>query len=280
MTPRCTAEEAVRWYRAQPGNEAAVRANYFDLPVRAAAERYAASEEFAEVLRLLGPGAGRALLDLGAGNGIASYALAQSGWQVTALEPDLSDEIGGGAIRQLARETGLAIAVEEQVGERLPFPDASFHAVFARQVLHHVPDLPQTMRELFRLLRPGGCVLALREHVANNAGELEAFLQSHPLHHLCGTEHAFALDEYLGAARGAGFVLRDLWGMHESILNFQPFTETQRRKAVRRLAAARFGGLGRALLWWPEFVERTLRAHTAADTTPGRLYAFLFMKPT
>ena len=26
-------EEAVRWYRGQPGNEAAIRANYFDLPV-------------------------------------------------------------------------------------------------------------------------------------------------------------------------------------------------------------------------------------------------------
>ena len=52
--PQLSWEDAVRWYRAQPGNEAAIRANYFDLPVRPAAERYAASEEFAEVTRLLG----------------------------------------------------------------------------------------------------------------------------------------------------------------------------------------------------------------------------------
>jgi hypothetical protein len=71
-----TWEDAVRWYRAQPGNEVEIRNNYFDLPVRNAAERFAASEEFAEILRLLGEGRGRHILDLGAGNGIASFALA------------------------------------------------------------------------------------------------------------------------------------------------------------------------------------------------------------
>ena len=72
-------EEAVRWYRAQPNNAAEVRNNYFDLPVLSAAERYAQSEEFAEVLRLLGRGNGSRILDLGAGNGIASFALAKNG---------------------------------------------------------------------------------------------------------------------------------------------------------------------------------------------------------
>ena len=86
-------EQAVRWYRAQPGNETEIRNNYFDLPVLGAAARYAESEEFAEVLRLLGPGAGKPILDLGAGNGIASFALAKNGWLVTAFEPDGSAEV-------------------------------------------------------------------------------------------------------------------------------------------------------------------------------------------
>ena len=109
-------EEAVRWYRAQPGNEIEVSNNYFDLPVRQAAERFAASEEFAEISRLLGTGQGMQILDLGAGNGVASYALARNGWVVTALEPDESDEVGAGAIYLLARETGLPIKVVQEFG--------------------------------------------------------------------------------------------------------------------------------------------------------------------
>src|SRR5262245_34630854 len=85
-------EPAVRRFREAPGNQQAVLDNYFDLPVGGAAERYAASEEFREIVRLLGPGRGRLALDLGAGNGVSSFALAGAGWRVTAVEPDPSDE--------------------------------------------------------------------------------------------------------------------------------------------------------------------------------------------
>src|SRR5688572_1228395 len=86
--------EAVRWYRAQADNEQAIEANYFDLPVLRAAERFLAGEEFAEAQRCLADAPGRTLLDLGAGNGIASFAFARAGWEVTALEPDPSAEVG------------------------------------------------------------------------------------------------------------------------------------------------------------------------------------------
>jgi len=273
-----TAEEAVRWYRSQPGNEQAVRDNYFDLPVLPAAQRYAASEEFAEVRRLLGPGAGRPILDVGAGNGIVSYALAKDGWQVTALEPDQSEEVGSGAIRALARDGGLPITVEERIGDHLPFPDASFDAIFCRQVLHHIPDLFVAQRDFFRLLRPGGVVLALREHVANTPAELEEFLRNHPLHQLYGQEHAWPLETYRGSARQAGFTERHVWAPLESILNFAPGNEGGRRKAIRKLTERRFGGLGRWLKWWPNFQQNSLRAHIAKDTAGGRIYSFLWQK--
>ena len=163
-----TWEEAVRWYRAQPGNEAEVSNNYFDLPVRQAAERYAVSEEFTEVSRLLGLGQGKQILDLGAGNGIASFALARNGWLVTALEPDESKEVGAGAIHEIVEQTGLPINVVQEFGERLPFADESFDAIHARQVLHHASNLDTMARELARVLRRGSLWLSTREHVADN----------------------------------------------------------------------------------------------------------------
>ncbi|HVC63281.1 MAG TPA: methyltransferase domain-containing protein [Acetobacteraceae bacterium] len=42
---------------------------------------------------------------------------------------------------------------------RVGLPDASYEAVIANHVLEHIPDDRQAMRELFRLLRPGGVAL-------------------------------------------------------------------------------------------------------------------------
>lgn len=271
-------EQAVRWYRAQPGSEEAVRHNYFDLPVRQAAERYARSEEFAEVLRLLGRGKGRSILDLGAGNGIACFALAQNGWRVSAVEPDTSVEVGAGAIRLLAEETGLPISVVESAGCILQVPNQNFAAVHARQVLHHVCDLELMARELSRVLYTGGLLLATREHVADGNAQLAAFRASHPLHHLYGGENAYPLSRYLEAFRAAGLLLREVWGPFESILNFHPGTEAERQMALRQIANRSCGRLGRLLSWSSHFRNKQVRLFTERDKTPGRIFSFLFEK--
>lgn len=276
---RLSWEEAVRWYRAQPGNEAEVRYNYFDLPVRQAAERFANSEEFFEALRLLGPGGGRELLDLGAGNGIASYAFALHGWNVTALEPDESNEVGAGAIELLAAETGLPIRVVRDFGERLPFADRSFAAIHARQVLHHAKDLEATVRELRRVLQPRGLLLNTREHVADNEAQLHAFRNEHPLHFLYGGENAYPLTRYLETFEKAGLRVLEVWGPIESILNFYPGTEAERQRALLQVAKHSCFRLGRLFTWSRRFRERQVESHTRRDRTPGRIYSFLIENP-
>jgi SAM-dependent methyltransferase len=272
-------EEAVRWYRDQPGNEAEVRNNYFDLPVLRAAERYASGEEFAEVLRLLGPGEKRRILEPGAGNGIASFALAKSGWLVTALEPDESAEVGAGAIRGIVEQTGLPIEVVPEFGEQLSFADESFDAIHARQVLHHASDLELMVRELARVLRGGGLLLSTREHVADDDQQLNAFRNEHPLHKLYGGENAYPLDRYLASFVQAGLRIKAVWGPLESILNFFPGAEKERQIALRQVANHSYLRLGRLLGWSDRFRQAQLRRHTLHDRTPGRIYSFLLGKP-
>lgn len=150
-----TWEQSVQWLREQPGQEALVRACYFDDPLPEAAERFRESAEWRAIAALLPPPPGAAL-DLGAGRGISSYALARDGWDVTALEPDPSELVGAGAIRALSRQSGVPIRVVGEYAESLPFPDGSFDVVNCRQALHHARDLWQTCREIRRVLKPGG----------------------------------------------------------------------------------------------------------------------------
>lgn len=274
-----TREEAIRWFRAQPNNERAIRDNYFDLPVRQAAERYAEGEEFAEVLHLLGSGNSRSIMDLGAGNGIASFALAKNGWQVTALEPDPSEEVGAGAIRALAEETGLMITLVQECGEKLPFPDGAFDAVHARQVFHHATQLELMARETARVLRPDGTLLATREHVVDDETQLAAFRAGHPLHRLYGGESAYSLEKYLAAFESAGLRVLKVWGPLESILNFYPGTEAERQAVLRSIVVRSWCGLGCLFAWSQRFRTWQTQRATRRDHTPGRIFSFLLEKP-
>ena len=167
-------EEAVLWLRTQPDQQQLVRC-FYDDPLLDAAARYYASTEWIAVRGLLKGNRGMAL-DLGAGRGISSYALARDGWKVSALEPDPSEVVGAGAIRSLARDAKLDIGVEqENWGESLPYPDATFDLVYGRQVLHHARDLHQLCREAARVLKPGGTFVATREHVISRAEDLRIF---------------------------------------------------------------------------------------------------------
>jgi SAM-dependent methyltransferase len=271
-------EGAVSWLRSQPDRQELVLAAYYDDPLIDAAQRYRSGEEWSEIRSRLGDGAGRTALDVGAGRGIASFALARDGFVVTALEPDASAIVGAAAIRGLAEDAGLAIKVVEEFSERLPFPDAAFDAVFARAVLHHTSDLRQACREFFRVLKPGGRFVAVREHVISSNADLPAFLDSHPLHNLYGGENAFLLGEYREALKAAGFRLTEELSPLGSAINYAPMTDEDLRHEI----AARLGPaapLVRVLLKAPGVWPLARMVLTRIDHRPGRLYSFICDKP-
>ena len=266
-------EQAVEWLRAQPDQQQLVLDCYYDDPLPVAAERYRQSDEWNAVRGLLPAGRGHAL-DVGAGRGIASYALAKEGYSVTALEPDPGPIVGAGAIRALAAASSLDISVVQDISERLPFEDARFDLVFARAVLHHTSDLVQACREFHRVLKPGGTLLAIREHVIDRAEDLPAFLELHPLQHLYGGENAFLLQQYQQALRSAGFRRVDTLAPFDTPINFAPRNlqslreELARRVPVARDAVSRL--LSREPVWG--LARAMLRV---LDRRPGRLYSFV-----
>ena len=265
---RLSWEDAVAWLKGQPGQDALVRACFYDDPLIDAAARYWASTEWQAVREFLPSGSGK-VLDIGAGRGISSYALARDGWKVTALEPDPSAVVGQNAIRSLAEQAGLDIEIVGNWGEQLPFEDASFDAVHCRQVLHHARDLGQLCKEIGRVLKPGGRFIATREHVISRKEDLQVFLDSHPLHHLYGGENAFLLDEYLGAIRHGGIALEQVLNPNETNINLYPETIIDIKRRLANKVRWPFPGVipDRLVVW-----------AGARSDFPGRVFTFVGRK--
>ena len=100
----------------------------------------------------------RRLLDVGCGTGAMAVAAAAR-WP--AAEIDASDGSAGMlavAARTVdaAGETGRRVRLVRAPADRLPFPDGTFDVALAAFVLHLVPSRPRAMREMRRVLRPGG----------------------------------------------------------------------------------------------------------------------------
>jgi SAM-dependent methyltransferase len=263
-----TWEQAVCWLREQPDQQELVRACFYDDPLSESAERYWNSSEWRAV-RVELPSAPGEALDLGAGRGVASYALARDGWSVTALEPDPSDIVGCGALRALASVTWLPISIVMEWGERLPFDDAMFDVVHCRQVLHHAHDLDQMLREIGRVLKPGGTVIATREHVLSRHDDLEAFRKAHPLHRHYGGENAFLLAEYVKAIEGGGIVLDKVLNPYQSEINIFPRTSGDIKKILAR----------RVRFPWPALIPDKLVSWIGSrSNAPGRPYSFVGRK--
>jgi len=109
-------------------------------------------------------------LDVAAGTGILSRALAGRFARVTAI--DLSVDM----LQQGRFETERAgignLAFAEGNAERLPFADGSFDLVMSRFAFHHFPDPAAVLREMGRVCREAGTV-AVVDIVAPDDPELK-----------------------------------------------------------------------------------------------------------
>lgn len=105
------------------------------------------------VFDLAGFMGGKRVLDVGTGDGTYAIGAATRGAIVTAidLEPDMLQ-----AARARASSTGVDVNFERGRAQSLPFDDASFDVVLAVTVLCFVPEADRAVREMARVLAPGG----------------------------------------------------------------------------------------------------------------------------
>jgi demethylmenaquinone methyltransferase/2-methoxy-6-polyprenyl-1,4-benzoquinol methylase len=102
------------------------------------------------------PKAGMRILDVATGTGMVAFALAARGAEVIGL--DQSEAMLSGARARLQRTPELAGRLSLVLGEAeaLPYADAEFDALSFTYLLRYVDDRAATMRELARVVKPGG----------------------------------------------------------------------------------------------------------------------------
>jgi SAM-dependent methyltransferase len=231
--PRATNpyERSVLGFRADPRMRAFVEQNYLDEDLAQAVCRYARSEEFSRVCSILQPyfGSGSRLLDVGAGRGLTSLALAERGAHVISVEYDGSEVVGVGKLVRFVGARAIPLAPVRGDILHLPFSDKSFDAVFCRSVLHHLGDLGRGLRESYRVLRPGGVFLAVNEHILSPFDDGRHFLKAHPSVAYGVDERAYRPWVYTLKARGAGFRNVRLFGYAGDALDFPAFLEANGR---------------------------------------------------
>jgi ubiquinone/menaquinone biosynthesis C-methylase UbiE len=100
--------------------------------------------------------------DVGTGTGFVAAGLAPKVAKVYGFD-------ASAAMLDVARRNLAAfgnVELREAAGDRLPLPDGALDGVFANMYLHHAPEPPAALKEMARLLKPGGvlCLTDLDTH--------------------------------------------------------------------------------------------------------------------
>jgi ubiquinone/menaquinone biosynthesis C-methylase UbiE len=152
-TDNAAKQEAVRQWTADPcGPDITAPPGTREAMEQLLAGRRAYAPWMAETLAY-GSSAGLDVLDVGCGQGIDLVEYAGSGARATGI--DLTPRHVELA-RSHIQAVGLTATVVQGDAEHLPFEDASFDRASSNGVLHHTPDMPAALREIRRVLRPGG----------------------------------------------------------------------------------------------------------------------------
>lgn len=144
---------------------------------------------------------GAVALDISAGDGLSTRMLTERGWRVFATERKVAGPRPGWVAADLIAD--------------LPFRSASFDLVLMLEVIEHLPDIPHSLREIARVLKPGGVAIVTTPNRLNVISRIHYLLTGYykgrraPLPHRYRVEdgrnwHVMGLNDFHWMARGYG----------------------------------------------------------------------------
>jgi arsenite methyltransferase len=155
-----------------------------------------------QAIALMQVGTDARVLDVGCGSGWATRLLADYAVNGRVTGIDISDEMVN-----LARASSRSHAntdFEVASAEQLPFPDSEFTHAFSMESLYYYRNIPKALKEIHRVLRPGGAFFAV----------VDLYWENEATHQWIDTlkvpVELLSIDDYRSLFIDAGFVnIRD-----------------------------------------------------------------------
>jgi ubiquinone/menaquinone biosynthesis C-methylase UbiE len=178
---------------------------------------------------------GGSVLDLGCGDGSHMELLSSTGGRVIGMDVSLD-------LLDLARAIAPVVTA---AGERLPFADGSFDLVYLSHVLHHAWDPRAVLREIRRVLVPGGALMLIETCEDSPLMRLARTLR--PSWESVPVRSRFRYSELVGYVVASGFrieetgqynVLYWTWGFVRRL--YRPLERLVRLMTTLELIAARW----------------------------------------
>ena len=130
------------------------------------------------VVAMVQPRPGERVVDLGAGMGAATFIAADTGAEVIAVDPTpFMRRIL--ALRRWVHPRRAHVTVLDGAAEALPLDAQSVDALWTVNTVHHWTDVASALRELGRVLRPGGRLVLVDEDMAAPAHPFYERMKKH-----------------------------------------------------------------------------------------------------
>jgi ubiquinone/menaquinone biosynthesis C-methylase UbiE len=195
--------------------------------------RHAKGADLRRLIELARPRGDERVLDVATGGGHTALAFAPHVREVVAT--DLTAKMLAAA-EAFVRGQGVSnLRFEHADAEALPFADASFDIVTTRIAPHHFPNPQQYVREVARVLRPGGRFV-LDDNMAPEDAELGEFMNRFEQWRDPSHVHAHSVGEWRAWIEAAGMQIEHVDPLQRKRYDFPVWSERMHMPAAERAA--------------------------------------------